>query len=1444
MAPFLLSICLFLFVPPLASASEPYYMVTVPAQMVYPSQERACVLILHLQGEVKLKMELKKDNIIHQVADDTINTPNFFHCYNFQLPAAVEEEVWFFHISMDGDNLHMEKTKKVLIIEGTLVTFIQTDKPYYKPGQTVSFRIVTLDNTFRTQNIKYPLVEVTDPENNRIVQWLDVTPIQGIASLSFPLANELSLGEYTISIHKTYQLTFSVSEDVPRRSSINIEVPSLLNGLTDTAVTIKACSRYTYGKAHTGLMSLSVCKIELPPWYLMYADDTEDMFEDSHDDLDDCVHIRDVQIDDKGCMSRTFDLSPLNISQTNYNQLLKVTASMTEDFTGDTIHSNAISRIGVVEVMSFSENIEFYQKGVPLTVKLMVKDRTYSPKVNETVYLVVGFEEEDLNLTAVTNELGLATFTLDTSSWEDMVSIRGKFFLEDDKEKEATQSSNAFTWLHPFYSESNSFLKVLTVEGSPLCDAKQSVTVEYFINKNKLDPNSDHQSFFYILMSKEGIVSIGEHKLGIREQPSATELHGTFFLNFKKKIELYPQATIIVFTILLNGDIAASRTKFTVPMCPNNKVQLKFSKDQVHPGEKVSLEVKAESGSLCSVRSVDKGVLLRKGHQKLNLPSSVIQDIVYRLAVNRRGLPYKIQDLEKFTCFRNEKDKTKEIREGVWHSTEPDVYRLLKESNLKVITNTKIRKPVLCTLPNYTKRIGSKKEKTPVKEASVGKKSEQKKAIIRKLFPETWLFDLVSVGSLGSTVLNLTTPDSITQFDTDAFCLGKSGFGEISNVMLTTFKPYFIELIIPYSVVQGEHFTITALVYNYLKECMMVFVSLSDLGDHSAFKSKDQTSCICAEGSTSFSWNVTASKLGNLKVRVSSGSLQLKGGCTDQFPNLDKNHQEDNIEKIIFVKPPGLLEEKTQTSLLCPSGDSVRAEVSINLPEGVVQGSEEVYVTILGDLMGRAIANLGKNIILPEGNGERNLVSFSPNIQIVKYLEATNKLTPEIKSKALTYLTKGYQRQLLFKSENGSYSAFHGYKPSALLTTFTLRSFVHAQELIYIQEKHIEDALRWLSHLQQDNGCFENVGSTLQNIIKEGDELTLTAYIITTLLEYRKMFNGPMVDKALKCLKDSFGTANCTHTQALMAYAFTLSGDKELRKQMLDSLEDSAITTDRTKHWEFACGHGSVEIAAYVLLAILSDENVSHKDIEDASSIVIGMVKMQRSQGVFHLTQDTVAGLQAFTKYAKATYRDKPDVTVSVRSLSGFQRQFHVDKENSLLLQREHLPDIPGTYTFTATGNGCVYVQTNSKYNTEPEKSDDYFSLTVNTQPAECIYKELKKLDIHMEVSCSGERSLDNVVILEVDMLSGFLPDKKSLKKLQKKTSVIERIEIEEDNVTIYIDKLTHETVTLVFSVKQDVHVNNLQPAIVKVYDFSSPENIAVAMYNSPCSTGSKDGNQ
>lgn len=49
--------------------------------------------------------------------------------------------------------------------------------------------------------------------------------------------------------------------------------------------------------------------------------------------------------------------------------------------------------------------------------------------------------------------------------------------------------------------------------------------------------------------------------------------------------------------------------------------------------------------------------------------------------------------------------------------------------------------------------------------------------------------------------------------------------------------------------------------------------------------------------------------------------------------------------------------------------------------------------------------NIQNLLQMPYGCGEQNMLLFAPNIYVLNYLNETQQLTPEIKSKALGYLT-------------------------------------------------------------------------------------------------------------------------------------------------------------------------------------------------------------------------------------------------------------------------------------------------------------------------------------------------------------------------------------------------------------------------------------------------------
>lgn len=72
----------------------------------------------------------------------------------------------------------------------------------------------------------------------------------------------------------------------------------------------------------------------------------------------------------------------------------------------------------------------------------------------------------------------------------------------------------AFNWLKPFYSESNSFLEIQHVEGELPCEMDQEVLVNYILDRNELEPGANHVVFYYLVSCKHFIKceAVGERE--------------------------------------------------------------------------------------------------------------------------------------------------------------------------------------------------------------------------------------------------------------------------------------------------------------------------------------------------------------------------------------------------------------------------------------------------------------------------------------------------------------------------------------------------------------------------------------------------------------------------------------------------------------------------------------------------------------------------------------------------------------------------------------------------------------------------------------------------------------------------------------------------------------------------------------------------------------------
>ncbi|NXY37637.1 A2MG protein, partial [Pomatorhinus ruficollis] len=357
---------------------------------------------------------------------------------------------------------------------------------------------------------------------------------------------------------------------------------------------------------------------------------------------------------------------------------------------------------------------------------------------------------------------------------------------------------------------------------------------------------------------------------------------GTFRLSFSVEAGIAPVAQMLVYTTSPSGEVIASSADFEVEMCLPNKVRLSFAPKEGLPASNTHLQLHTSPRSLCALRAVDKSVLLMKPENELSASS------VYNL------LPLKESQGYSFRDYYLEEDNVNPcvsldnlslngfLYIPISADGEGDTYEILKELGLKVFTSSKIHKPELCE--HYPEHMMERSYsgstilsilKLDLRITATWRESIYEMAedmtdgnpmeTVRKYFPETWIWDIVSVNSEGKADLEVTIPDTITEWKANAFCTSAdTGFGLSPAVSLRAFQPFFVELTMPYSVVRGESFTLKATVFNYLPACIRVSVSLAESTHFLTVpvERQEESYCVCVNERKTVAWAVTPRSLG------------------------------------------------------------------------------------------------------------------------------------------------------------------------------------------------------------------------------------------------------------------------------------------------------------------------------------------------------------------------------------------------------------------------------------------------------------------------------------------------------------------------------------------------------------------------------------------------------
>ncbi|XP_051859035.1 CD109 antigen isoform X10 [Drosophila albomicans] len=1290
------------------------------------------------------------------------------------------------------EGLIFENSTKLTQADHKPSVYIQTDKATYKPADLVHFRVLFLDENTRPAVIDKPIsIIIKDGAQNRIKQVMDVKPTKGVYAGELQLSEQPVLGNWNIVVKVGEDdvketKSFEVAKYVLPKFEVVVESTKDI-AKQDGVIKATIRAKYTYGKPVKGKATVS-----LAPNYSFYGSSR------------DSEQMKTIDVDGKGHVE--FELP------TYYTSPLKIFAEVTEDLTGNKQNAST-----VVNLHSQRYNLEAldnsvrYKPGVPFTYQMVVKNLDGSPVRDATKKAKLSLEPpiryyhfssssaasepdaETIEFEAPIDEHGIASFNITLPENTD------RYFSFKGSYADTTSQLGTLNQFQPAIDSKDPLsIKIKTKSpklGKPLSiDVKSDKPIPYFV---------------YTIVARGNIVKAEYVDVAEESKSHTIKLIPTF--------EMVPQFTIYVHYVVDN-ELRFQEHNVNVDREFENSIEISAPLE-AKPSEEVKLKVKTDADSYVGLLGVDQSVLLLKSGNDLS------RDDIFNGISNfktstpwQRGYgryPGETSGLVTLTNADYPYD-TGYINypEGALPLFSPDTSSIVLYS--------------LASGPEYYENAGT---------AAAPQ--------VRKEFPETWIYLNKTTTDADGFTLARKIPDTITSWVVTGFSLSPNkGLALTENPSkIRVFQPFFVSTNLPYSIKRGEVFAVPVVIFNYLDKSLDAEITMDNADKEFEFteatneveeKSIDEVSrvkrvTVPSNSGQSVSFMIRPKKVGTITLKITAIS-PLAG---------------DTIHQKLKVDPEGITKYENRAVFInLPKEGEFNQELKVDIPKEAVPDSGFIEFSVVGDLLGPTIKNLQNLVRMPYGCGEQNMVNFVPNILVIKYLEVTNRKLPSVVQRAQKFLEIGYQRELTYKHDDGSYSAFgkSDNSGSTWLTAYVMRSFHQAAKYTNVDPKIIMDGLDFLASKQKDNGEFPEVGKVVD--FSHQNALGLTSFVVIAFFENEEVISKykENIDKALQYIAEEVEKSDDQYSLSIAAVALQLAKHPQAKK-VLAKLKTLAKEQDGRTWWSktpksedsqkesyYHPSSNDVEITSYVLLALLEEESA-----EAAVPIIKWLIGQRSSVGGYASSQDTVLGLQALTKFAYKTGSGSGNIDIDFTSSdnAGNEKKdtIPVKPENALVLQSHVLPMNTSKIDFTAKGQGSAMVQLSYRYNLAEKDKKPSFKVTptVKDTPLQQLTLEVCAEYVPLEDS----KKDSNMAVMEVALPSGFVSDSDSFGAIED-IDRVKRIETKnsDSTVIIYFDSLTPGDVKCLDVEGIRAHsVAKQKPAAVRLYDYYDTDRSSTEYY-------------
>ncbi|XP_041698791.1 complement C3 [Coregonus clupeaformis] len=1132
----------------------------------------------------------------------------------------------------------------------------------------------------------------------------------------------------------------------------------------------------------------------------------------------------------------------------------------------------------------FTKSSKFFKPGLPFNLYVYLTDTSGSP--------VKGIDIESDGLSYRTDSHGIAVITINTVQTEKEKTVQVKTAVSDllDSSHQARKDITLLAYETKTVKE---YLH-LSVD-KPVVKKDEFLTVSINFLGEKGVKTFQYDFISYMVVSKGRIIKMGKwnskDKALLKETLEVTP-------------DMLPSFRLVAFYMVPsqgNVVVADSLWVDVEDQCMGQlKVSIKKSnrRPEFSPREEFSLNVEGDPGAKVGLVVVDKAayMLSKRG----NLTQAKIWDEVERsdkgctrgggrnnMAIfTDAGLLFESNQertapRQRFSCDtevpkrRRQAASLQDAKYEIARQYGEDVKRCCHDGmmDFPLDYSCEKRSHYITEGPKCVEAFlrccqGIQKEKirftTPelilarTNEDVFDEDEDEEDIIIRSKFDVSWMWTTIELSDAGTitdeNTKNMVLQDSITQWMVLGISTSETkGVCVAEPVEMTVVKNFYVDLRLPYSVVNREQVQIKVVIHNYDEEHQKVTVLFN----------ANENLCTATNYRGSYKEVVHVNQKSQKVLYVTV--IPMKPGRHQITVTARSEHYRDGIEKHLLVVPEGVEMTKLEKWILEPSflNGKQTGEVYINLRNRLPDTDSSTSITIEGESLADTVINsiggavLSKLIKKPGGCVEQNLVSMTAPIIATHYLDHTNaweEVGVDKRAKALEYVKIGYENHLGYRNSDDTYPPYRGGQtPSTWVTAYTAKVFVMVHEFGNVEDMRVCKPLEFLVKKQNSAGIFKE-GAPITSwrltggIDQEGDVAT-TAFVLIAMQETLGIcqdrvtgLDGAM-KKASDYLLNALPAQSSSYSVAISSYALALTKKDEWKDKLLKEL---GRTSTEGTHWGGNDNKG-VEATGYALLAL-----VTLGELKRAEAVSDWLVAKGRTNGQFGNTQCTIVVFQAlslFQKQMPTPPGNNMSVSLSVsspvRTAQSSSIKWNLDQSFRFLSRSERIPQLTD-FTFEAKGSGKATLKVLTTYYARLVKEQ---SVCKGFQMSHSIEKinDPKALDgvigVYKLTICVRplEGTSNKMAILDVSLPSGFVPDYTSLNELMaRKDKLIHFYKLDKElsdkgSLIIHIYDLSpspNSDYCVPVTLYQEFTVRLLQPSSVKVYSYYESEKSCTDFYS------------